>query len=267
MAPGRRGVRRLPGTPTSGRGGNRRWVLRAIIFGISSPSRSMTTAWSSGTTPRALRAVAAGLALPETTVARYDGSFLQLRHEIDPLLNGLHPPRLVVYVPMDQAGHRPRPDRAGSGGRRHAARPAAARPQHPALPRRPQRPASRSSATINAAEIEKQVEAGKLSPGRPGRPRRARARSLDGRPLAHLRHRPTRRRSPWPSSHGDRHDAEVEKKTAQSELADLLRPTFDIDLPADAHAPRAAGPPGPPRPADRPRGRSGQARARRPCPR
>src|SRR3954454_2598078 len=42
------------------------------------------------------------LALPDATVARYDGSFLKLRHEIDPLLNGLRPPRLVVYVPVDQ---------------------------------------------------------------------------------------------------------------------------------------------------------------------
>src|SRR4051794_3206461 len=38
-----------------------------------------------------------------TRMARYDGSFFRLRHEIDPLLNGLQPPRLVVYVPLDQA--------------------------------------------------------------------------------------------------------------------------------------------------------------------
>src|SRR5262245_59031100 len=35
---------------------------------------------------------------------RYDGSFLRLRREIDDLLNGLDPPRLIVYVPKDQAG-------------------------------------------------------------------------------------------------------------------------------------------------------------------
>ena len=48
------------------------------------------------------RAVAEDFTLPNTTIARYDGSFLQLRREIDPLLNDLHLPRLVVYVPMDQ---------------------------------------------------------------------------------------------------------------------------------------------------------------------
>src|SRR5437764_1346260 len=48
--------------------------------------------------------VASRLTLSKATVARYDGSFLQLRREIDPHLNDTHPPRLVVYVPMDQAG-------------------------------------------------------------------------------------------------------------------------------------------------------------------
>src|SRR5579859_5578793 len=42
------------------------------------------------------------LALPETTLARYDGSFFQLRHEVSPLLEGEEPPRLVVYVPVSE---------------------------------------------------------------------------------------------------------------------------------------------------------------------
>ena len=40
--------------------------------------------------------------LPNTTVARYDGSFLKLRQEIDHLLNDGQPPRLVVYVPIER---------------------------------------------------------------------------------------------------------------------------------------------------------------------
>ncbi len=43
--------------------------------------------------------VASELELPNTTVARYDDSFFQLRHEIDGLLNDVEPPRLLVYVP------------------------------------------------------------------------------------------------------------------------------------------------------------------------
>jgi hypothetical protein len=51
---------------------------------------------------RHYRTVAADLTRPETRVARYDGSFLQLRRDNDSLLNDQHPPRLLVYIPMDQ---------------------------------------------------------------------------------------------------------------------------------------------------------------------
>ena len=47
-------------------------------------------------------AAAAELSLPNTTVARYYGSFLQLRKGIDTLLNDGQPPRLVVYVPIER---------------------------------------------------------------------------------------------------------------------------------------------------------------------
>ena len=46
--------------------------------------------------------VAAEISLPNTTIARYDGSFLQLRKEIDHLLDGGQAPRLVVYVPLER---------------------------------------------------------------------------------------------------------------------------------------------------------------------
>ena len=52
---------------------------------------------------RTTEAVAERLEIPGTTIARYDGSFLKLRREIDPLLNDLEPPKLVVYVPVEQA--------------------------------------------------------------------------------------------------------------------------------------------------------------------
>ena len=44
---------------------------------------------------RAYAEAAPGLDLANTTVAGFDGSFLQLRHEIDRLLDGEEPPRLV----------------------------------------------------------------------------------------------------------------------------------------------------------------------------
>jgi len=48
--------------------------------------------------------VTESLALPDTTVLRYEGSFIKLRWEIDQkhLMDGEEPPRLVVYVPLAQ---------------------------------------------------------------------------------------------------------------------------------------------------------------------
>ncbi len=47
--------------------------------------------------------------LPDTTVLRYEGSFVDLRWQIDQknLMDGEEPPRLVIYVPMaqDQTNH------------------------------------------------------------------------------------------------------------------------------------------------------------------
>jgi hypothetical protein len=45
---------------------------------------------------RAYTQVAAELALPKTTIARYTDTFFRLRHEIEDLLNNSQPPRLVV---------------------------------------------------------------------------------------------------------------------------------------------------------------------------
>src|SRR6266487_4130563 len=47
--------------------------------------------------------VARTLSLPETRVERYEGSYFALRRAVDDLLNDDLPPRLVVYVPLDQA--------------------------------------------------------------------------------------------------------------------------------------------------------------------
>ena len=51
---------------------------------------------------QAFSAVAADLELPITTVVRHDGSFFQLRRDIDALLNDEQPPRLIVYIPEDR---------------------------------------------------------------------------------------------------------------------------------------------------------------------
>ena len=43
------------------------------------------------------------LSIPYTKVVCYSGSFFGLRREIEPMLEGTQSPRLVVYVPLDQA--------------------------------------------------------------------------------------------------------------------------------------------------------------------
>ncbi len=44
------------------------------------------------------RAFASALTLPDTTIAIYEDTFFGLRYQVDPLLRGERPPRLVVYV-------------------------------------------------------------------------------------------------------------------------------------------------------------------------
>lgn len=38
----------------------------------------------------------------DVPVYRYEGSFLELRRDVDPHMNGLEPPTIVVYVPLDE---------------------------------------------------------------------------------------------------------------------------------------------------------------------
>ncbi|HEX9870725.1 MAG TPA: hypothetical protein VGC99_19445 [Candidatus Tectomicrobia bacterium] len=79
----------------------------------------------------AYTAAAAAFELPNTTVARYDGSFFQLRHDIDSLLNDVQLPRLVVYVPEDRGKTGPCSHRVGSGWRGYPAGSTTPYPEHP----------------------------------------------------------------------------------------------------------------------------------------
>jgi len=108
------------------------------------------------------RAVASGFTLPNTTVARFDGSFLQLRREIDPLLNDLQPPRLLVYVPMGQGetDHALAELEAAGVVVQPGQQPPSRNTRLSLLARNALRPIRGDA---NAAEIEKQVEAGRLS--------------------------------------------------------------------------------------------------------
>jgi hypothetical protein len=111
---------------------------------------------------RHYRSVAADLTLPNTTVARYDGSFLQVRRDIDSLLNEQHPPRLLLYVPMDQGetDHALIELEAAGVVIQPGQQPPNRNTRLSLIARNALRPIRGEA---NAADIEKQVEAGKLS--------------------------------------------------------------------------------------------------------
>ena len=166
------------------------------------------------------------------TVAKYKNSFLQLRKELDHLLNGEEPPRLVVYVPVDQ------------GETHHALielETAGVVVQPGQQP--PQRNTRLSIVARNALktvlgeeiahDVEKQVEAGKLTLAdvnalaKKGSEISSGVVSLifdTGSPqevaLAFL--------------DSNQFDSELEQKSAQGELFGLLGTSFDIELPAKA---------------------------------
>jgi len=173
--------------------------------------------------------VASRLSIAKTTVVCYNGSFLQLRREIDLLLNDLHPPRLVVYVPMNQgeADHALIELEAVGVVVQPGQQPPNRNTRLSLVARNALRPLRGDA---NAAEIEKQVEAGNLRLADLdviGETKDSGVLSLifgSGNPqevaLGFLA-----------SCH---FDGEVEKKSATGELADLLRSTLEVDLPGNA---------------------------------
>src|SRR5262249_17996904 len=106
--------------------------------------------------------VVTSLALPQTTVARYDGSFFRLRHEIDHLLDESKPPRLVVYVPEEQANtHHALIELEKAGVvMQPRQQPPACNTRLSVIARNALRPILGDDQVV---EIEKQVESGKLS--------------------------------------------------------------------------------------------------------
>jgi hypothetical protein len=175
------------------------------------------------------RQVAASLSVSNSTVTRYDGSFFKLRHEIDHLLNDLNPPRLVVYVPLDQSKTNHALIELEMAGVvvQPGQQPPFRNSRLSVLARNALKPILGDEM---AAEVEKQVEAGKLSLAdvndlaNKGKDLGKGVISLiygTGSPqdvaLAFLS--------------SDRLDAEVTKKDAAGELCELLRFSFKADLP------------------------------------
>src|ERR1039457_4333164 len=172
---------------------------------------------------------AAELSLPKTTVARYDGSFLKLRHDIDHLLNDdERPPRLVVYVPIERtetASALIELDCAGV-----IMQP---RQQPPACNTRLSVIARNSLTPIlgedQVAEIERQVEAGKLSLADLNA-LADKGKDISTGVLTLIFGSANPQEVALAFLHGGTCDEEVCKKEAQTELSQLLQVSFDIDL-------------------------------------
>jgi PglZ domain len=179
---------------------------------------------------QAYHTVASALSLAKTTVACYEGSFFKLRKQIDHLLNDTQPPRLVVYVPiaqtetdsalieLDCAGATMQPGQ----------QPPACNTRLAVVARNALKPILGED---QVAEIEKQVESGKLS--------LADLDSLgeDGKDIAVgvlrlIFGSANPQEVALAFLYNDQHDDEIGKKEAEKELRRLLAVSFDIELPA-----------------------------------
>ena len=175
---------------------------------------------------------AAELSLPNTTVARFDGSFLQLRKEIDHLLDDNQPPRLVVYVPIERTETESALIELDCAG--VIMQP---RQQPPACNTRLSVVARNSLKLIlgedQVAEIERQVEAGKLSLADLNA-LADKGKDISTGVLTLIFGSANPQEVALAFLDSDQHDEEIGKKEAHKELRHLLQASFDIELPATA---------------------------------
>jgi hypothetical protein len=173
---------------------------------------------------------AAELQLPNTTVALYDGSFLKLRKQIDDLLNEEQPPRLVIYVPIERTETHSALIELDCAGviMQPRQQPPACNTRLSVVARNALKPILGED---QVGEIERQVEAGKLS--------LADLNSLAEQGidistgvLKLIFGSANPQEVALAFLHSERYDEEVGKKEAQKELRRLLQISFGIELPA-----------------------------------
>lgn len=167
------------------------------------------------------------LAMPDTTIARYEGSFFALRHQVDALLEQDESPRLVIYVPLAEEETQHALVELSAAG-------VVLKPGHAARTRN-----TRLSVVAKGAlrdlrtpkeliEIENQVEQGKLSLADLDR-----LADQDGFGVLAILFEKTDPASVALALLGStRSDAEIQAKQAEAEIARLLTATFGLDLPS-----------------------------------
>lgn len=182
---------------------------------------------------QAFATAAAELAIPKTTVARYDGSFFRLRHEIDHLMNGDLPPRLVVYVPEERRStHNALVELEAAGVvMQPGQQPPNRNTRLAVVARNALKPLLGDDQVL---EIEKQVESGKLTLADLNA-LADKGRDISTGVLTLIFGSANPQEVALAVLHGDDQDGEIEKKSAQNDLRNLLQPSFDIEeFPASA---------------------------------
>ncbi len=167
------------------------------------------------------------LAIPDTTIACYEGSFFALRYQVDALLESETTPHLVVYVPLAEEDTQHALIELSAAG-------VVLKPGHAARPRNTRlsvvaKGALRDRRTPKElSEIENQVEEGKLSLANLDQ-----LAEQDGFGVLALLFEKTDPASVALAMLGStRSDAEIQAKQAGAEIARLLTDTFGLDLPS-----------------------------------
>ncbi len=171
--------------------------------------------------------VAKKLVLPDTTIARYEGSFFALRYEIEPMMGNLEPPRLVIYVPLSQEDtHHALIEAEVAGVLMKPGQQPPARNTRLALLARHALKAVLAEERL--ATIEKQVEAGSLSLADLDKLAEKGAGVTKG-VLSLIFGTGDPQEVALKFLAGDQYDGELAQKGGFSELISLLQEAFDID--------------------------------------
>jgi PglZ domain len=176
------------------------------------------------------RAVAERLEIPGTTIARYEGSFLKLRRQIDPLLNDLEAPKLVVYVPVEQANtyHALVELEAAGVVMQPGQQPFKCNTRLALVTRNALK--SRLG-DERAAEIERQVDAGKLNLSDVDK---IGSNEKEAGVVSIIFGTGNSQEVALAFLASAKLDADIEKRSAIKELVGLLHATFEIELPGKA---------------------------------
>jgi hypothetical protein len=181
---------------------------------------------------RAYDQAAGELTIPNTTIARYEGSFFKLRRDIDDLLNDSHPPRLVVYVPLEKTETNSALVELDCAGvvMQPRQQPPACNTRLSVIARNALKPILGED---QVGEIERQVEAGKLTLADLNS-LAEKGKDISTGVLALIFGSANPQEVALAFLHSDKHDEEINKKEAEKELRGLFEVSFDIELPASA---------------------------------